>query len=84
MTKREFFLKTVIAMAGNPKYVDDGDLEGGKIIDQATALANTIEEMGTEEVDGNTGSIFEDRNEDSMTLIANELCEIKEILEDRK
>lgn len=83
MTKKDFFLKTVIAMAGNPKYVYDECLEGGKIIDQATALADTIEGMDREAFDGVKGCMFEDFDEEASTVLCGTLDEIREILGER-
>lgn len=83
MTKEEFFLKTVIAMAGNPKYVDDGSLEGGRIIDEAMALADTIEEMDREVLGGTKGTMFDSPGEGPLAVISDSLYEISEVMKVR-
>lgn len=81
MTKNEFFLRSVIAMAGNYKYIIDGELHAGYIIRDAEALAERLELH-------NIGIFDDDADEtaDSMkTLVCNisdSLFDIKEAIND--
>ena len=76
MTKKEFFLRSVIAMTGNYKYIIDGELCAGFIIRDAEALAERLElhDVG----------IFDDDADDPVESMKTLVCNISDSIFDMK
>lgn len=77
MTYTEFYLKAILAMASNPKYVIDGELQADEIISDAGTLTDKLSSLDS----GNFESDADECSESTKTLIGNisdSLFEIKE------
>ncbi len=87
MTKREFFLRTMIALASNPKYVINGELDVNVIIDDAKLLAHKACKQDGVELDGYDTPMFEEPNERVAQLVSEVrkgIYEVKEMLDERQ
>ena len=76
MTKKEFFLKSIIALAGNYKYIINGELYAGYIIRDAEALAERLEQHDK--------GIFEDDADETADSMKTLMCNISDSLFDMK
>ena len=51
MTYNEFYLKAILAMVSNPKYVSDGELQTFEILDEANTLSDKLSDCFEDDID---------------------------------
>ena len=71
MTENEFYLKAILAMASNPEFVSDGELQTDEIISEANTLSENLCDCFDDDID---------EPKDSMKAIMDNIsCNLSEI-----
>lgn len=71
MTENEFYLKAILAMASNPEFVCDGELQTDEIISEANTLSENLCDYFDDDID---------EPKDSMKAIVDNIsCNLSEI-----